>query len=125
MLLSKYGGDAVDFIAVYRVVTFVPVEHLEAVKQAVLGADPLEYGNYQAVCWTSVPGIEQFVPNEKACPSSGKTDEFSHVRSVRFEFSIPLRHESLRDVLAAIQKAHPWEEPVIYVTEVMETRSCL
>ena len=48
-------------VPLYRVVVFVPVPALEAVKQGILAVDALVAGDYEHGMWWSAPGFEQFL----------------------------------------------------------------
>ncbi len=108
----------------YRIVTFVPQDHVETVVDAVCGSGLLSYGNYEDVLWFSAPGTGQFKPVNGASPAQGEIGKRERCEEVRLEFSI-LRDERNLDILLhdVLIPAHPWEEPAIYVTETRETRS--
>lgn len=108
---------------VYRVTTFVPPEHLEALLKGITSVVPLAYGRYDHVALWSAPGIEQFRPQEGSNPTLGQTDTVERGTSIKLEFAIPRDDELLHRLLTdGIIKSHPWEEPVIYVDECQTTR---
>lgn len=108
---------------VYKITTFVPPEHLDRLLAGILAVSPLRHGRYDQVAWWSVPGIEQFRPQVGSNPTLGQQNQVERGSSVKLEFAIPrdqqLLHRLLQDGIAA---NHPWEEPVIYVTESASTR---
>ncbi|TGB01418.1 hypothetical protein [Halobacillus salinus] len=111
-------------VEIYRVKTFVIEENLEKVKQGVLSIDSLQVGNYKNVMWQSQPGVEQFVPSEDAVPTEGGIGEKTDVASIRLEFSIPRDEALLRKVIEeGIYPNHPWDEPVVQVSEELEART--
>ena len=106
---------------VYRVCAFVIPDYLEAVMKAVREVDPLRNGEYEGVTWrSSRPGIESFWPTEAASPTYGEAGKLSEVPATRIEFSLPRNECTLARVLEALSEAHPWERPVIIVTEALE-----
>lgn len=110
-------------VHVYRVKTFVVPEYVEQVVKGILQVDELQVGHYQNVMWKSAEGVEQFVPSEDAVPTEGAVGERTTVASLRLEFSIPRDESLLRTVIKeGIYPNHPWDEPVIQVSEEMEAR---
>lgn len=113
-------------VPVYRVKTFVIPEYLDRVIEGVLNIDELIYGNYKNVAWQSNGGVEQFVPSEKSIPTEGNLGERTRVTSYRLEFSIPRDDDLLTKVIEqGIYPNHPWDEPVVQVSEEFETRKNL
>ena len=76
-------------VPLYRVVVFVPVPALEAVKQGILSVDALVAGDYEHGMWWSAPGFEQFRPRVGAIPTQGEVGQTEVVDSVRLEFCLP------------------------------------
>ncbi|MBN9654767.1 hypothetical protein J0K78_10870 [Halobacillus sp. GSS1] len=110
-------------VDIYRVKTFVVPEYVDAVVQGVLGIDELRVGNYKNVMWQSKDGMEQFVPGEEAVPTEGEAGEKTTLTSLRIEFSIPRDEALLRKVIEeGIYPYHPWDEPVVQVSEEREAR---
>lgn len=120
----------VGLVYVYRVVTFVPTKHGEEPEEniakiisAVNEIIPLQYGKYDCVCWSSLPGEEQFRPLAGSNPTAGKEGELTSEPSVRLEFSVPKDGKLLQRVIdEAIVPNHPREEPVIFYYQAIETR---
>ncbi|SDJ52637.1 hypothetical protein [Salimicrobium halophilum] len=109
---------------IYRVKVFVVPDYVEKVRNGVLTVDQLQVGNYENVCWRSQPGIEHFVPTSGAVPTEGEAGEATEVESVRLEFSIKRDEALLRQVIEeGIYPNHPWDEPVIQVSEELEART--
>jgi len=107
----------------YRITTFVPPDSLQAVIDSINNAVVLSYGKYDHVLWHSSPGIEQYRPLKGANPTEGKVGVVTSVDSIKLEFSIPHDEKILeRAINEGIKPRHPWEEPVILVSEIFETR---
>src|SRR5689334_11639999 len=107
----------------YRLVVFTPPYAVEQPLSAVRQLTALRYGNYIGVSWTSAVGEERFTPLEEASPTVGVEGRQEVVSMCRVEFSIPRDKELLhRIILDAIYPYHPWEEPVVSVTETLDAR---
>ncbi len=108
---------------VYRINVFVSPNHVEAIIQGVTEIVPLRYGNYDNVAWYSSEGIEQFRSLEGSNPTLGSENQITKKQSVKIEFSIPRDRNLLERVIkSGIFPFHPWEEPVILLSEELETR---
>jgi len=108
---------------VYKITTFVPQDKVDCLLEGVLKVTPLLYGRYDQVAWFSAPGTEQFRPQAGSNPTLGQSDITERGMSVKLEFAIPRSEQLLHRVLKeGIAAYHPWEEPVIYITESLATR---
>lgn len=106
---------------IYRVVVFVPSPDLQTVISAVTEAFELENGSYKHVLWfTTLGGIEQFSPIQGANPTLGTVGELTENPSTRLEFSIPRSDSLLKELIEVVSSAHPWEQPVINISEQFE-----
>lgn len=96
----------------HKIVVFVPVTHAEAIREAMAKAGGGRMGNYSH-CSFSVTGIGRFRPGKGAQPAIGEVGKLETVAEERIEFAC---HSALvREVIAAIVSAHPYEEPAIDV----------
>ncbi|HID71494.1 MAG TPA: hypothetical protein EYP29_01960 [Thermoplasmata archaeon] len=93
-----------------KVVVFVPVSHAEALRKAMAEAGAGHMGNYD-FCSFSVKGKGRFRPLEHTKPFIGEKGKIEIVEEERIETICP--ENRLKDVLEAIKKAHPYEEPAI------------
>jgi ribonuclease HI len=91
-----------------KVVCFVPPEGLEAVRTALFGAGAGRIGLY-AGCSFAAPGTATFTPLAGATPYSGAVGEPEQAPELRLEAVYPPWAED--DVVAALVRAHPYEEP--------------
>ena len=107
----------------YRITSFVPPDHLDALLSAVLAEAPLAYGPYDKSAWWSAVGTEQFEPRPGAKPSVGVVGKTERVPTIRLEFVIPREPSLLDRVLAALLKAHPWQEPAVFIDRTSITVS--
>lgn len=87
---------------------YVPRSHLETVKSALFLAGAGRYKKYDSCAWVTL-GEGQFRPLSSSNPHIGKLNEIETVPEYKVEM---ICEESfLDDVLAALKKSHPYEEP--------------
>jgi hypothetical protein len=116
------GEEKLKLNSVYRITTFVPPEHLDRLIAGIVNVTPLTYGRYDQVVWWSAPGVEQFCPRAGSNPTLGQADQLERSPSIKLEFAIERDKQLLDRVLQdGIAAHHPWEEPVIYITESTST----
>ena len=92
-----------------KLITYVPRLHSYGVRQALFEAGAGQIGNYDS-CSFNAEGAGTFRANEKAQPFVGNIDEFHSEPETRIEVILPdyLKYQ----VLDALLKTHPYEEPV-------------
>lgn len=90
-----------------KLFTFIPKDHLEAVRSAIFKAGAGTIGNYDS-CSFSVLGEGTFRGGEETSPFVGKKGELHTEKEVKIEvvFPAPLQQR----ITDALQKAHPYEE---------------
>lgn len=98
------------------IVVGVPAQHVDTVLDAVASAGGGELGNYTHCGYVSA-GEGRFRPNENANPSVGEKGATNQVPELRIE-TFCLR-ERAAAVVEALRKAHPYEEPVVYVIPLL------
>ncbi|HNF72602.1 MAG TPA: Nif3-like dinuclear metal center hexameric protein, partial [Chitinophagaceae bacterium] len=88
--------------------TYVPVSHVEKVREALAEAGAGRLGQYDH-CSFSSAGTGSFRAGEEAQPFTGKKGELHLEAECRLEMIYPPSAESR--VLKALYSAHPYEEP--------------
>lgn len=91
-----------------RIDVYVPESHAEVVKQAMFAAGAGKIGNYDCCCFQTV-GRGQFRPLDGSSPYLGSQGSVEHVTEWKLEMIFP--EEKLREVIAALRQAHPYETP--------------
>ena len=91
-----------------KLVVFVPPEALDAVRDAVFAAGAGRIGQYERCSWYS-QGTGTFLAGEGAAPAIGETGREERVPELRLETVYPSEREA--DVVRALRRAHPYEEP--------------
>lgn len=99
----------------YSIVVYIPLDTSEKVKAAMFKAGAGRIGNYDSCCW-QVEGQGQFRPNNNAKPTIGSANELECVAELRVELICDDQY--LSAVIAALLKAHPYEEPAYHYWKV-------
>ncbi|MEM9082404.1 MAG: Nif3-like dinuclear metal center hexameric protein [Planctomycetota bacterium] len=92
----------------FKIVTFVPSPHLDALRIAMSNAGAGIIGNYTH-CSFSLDGTGTFLGNESTNPTIGQRGQLESVSEARLEMATP--HHSVHNVVEALRSAHPYEEP--------------
>ena len=101
----------------YKLVVFVPLDHAEAVREAIHAAGGGTLGNYSYVSFSS-RGVGRFKPEKGSHPAIGEVGKIQEVEEERIEVLVD--KSIISDVLTAMKKAHPYEE-VAYDLYPLET----
>jgi hypothetical protein len=96
----------------YKIVVFVPESDGERLRTVMGEAGAGRIGNYDHCSFTT-KGAGRFLPLEGAHPSIGAVGRLETVAEERIETVCD--EANLKDVLAAIRRVHPYEEPAIDV----------
>ncbi len=91
----------------FKLVVFVPQNSLEKVSHAAFEAGAGKMGEYSN-CSFSTAGTGTFKGSAKSNPAIGKKNITEKVNEARFE--VLVNSWILNDVIAAVKKAHPYEE---------------
>jgi hypothetical protein len=100
-----------------KLVVFVPVTHADQVRSALGDAGAGGIGNYTH-CSFSVRGIGRFRPIAGANPFLGRIGELEEVEEERVE--VIVERSRIRETIAAMRRAHPYEEPAFEVYPLLE-----
>ena len=92
----------------YKLSVFIPENNLEQVKQAMFDAGAGRIGDYDCCCW-QVKGQGQFRPLDGSTPYIGKQGNIEVVEEYKVE--LVCGDDLVKDVIAAMKQAHPYEEP--------------
>lgn len=99
-----------QFMTTYKLVVFVPEADGQAMRLAMGEAGAGRIGNYDHCSFTS-KGAGRFRPLDGARPRIGAIGQFEEVAEERIE--TVCSEPRLKNVLAAIRRVHPYEEPAI------------
>ena len=101
----------------YKLAFFVPVDEADPVKEAVFHSGAGRIGDYEACCFQT-RGTGQFRPLDGAAPHIGKVGDLERVEELKVE--LVCRDDLIRDAVAALKAAHPYEEPAYEVWKLEE-----
>ncbi len=91
----------------YKLVTFIPIDYLKKVSDAIFSAGGGKIGNYDS-CSFNLEGTGTFKAGEDTHPFVGEKGNIHEEKEVRFETVLPLYLE--KKVVSAMLEAHPYEE---------------
>ena len=94
--------------ALLKLAVYVPVSAADAVRSALFAVGCGNIGNYDS-CSYNVEGFGTFKANEGCNPFCGEVGELHREEEVRIETVLPAYLKN--KVVAALLKAHPYEEP--------------
>jgi hypothetical protein len=100
-----------------KLVWFVPEVALEATRDAVFDAGAGRIGDYERCSWCTA-GTGTFLGGEGTDPAVGERGREERVDELRVETVVPV--SLLRDVIAALRRAHPYEEPAYDVYALVD-----
>jgi dinuclear metal center YbgI/SA1388 family protein len=95
-----------------KLVTFVPEDYADKVKEALFSAGAGQIGNYND-CNFSIKGIGEFTPSDKANPAIGTKGHKEKVNEVRIEVVVP--SFKVNNIISELKKNHPYEEVAYYL----------
>ena len=101
------------------IVTNVPVNEADAMRQAIGDAGGGKMGKY-SYCSYSVTGTGRFLPGADARPAIGQVGQLESVAEDRIEVSCD--ETDAPAIVRAIRQAHSYEEPAIFVYPLLEIR---
>jgi hypothetical protein len=115
--LRRLQRQAADGAARHRdlnrkLVVFVPREALDAVRNALFEAGAGRIGKYEHCSWYT-QGTGTFLGGEGTTPARGEPGREQRVMELRLETVFP--EERQEEVVAALRRAHPYEEPAFDV----------
>jgi putative NIF3 family GTP cyclohydrolase 1 type 2 len=102
------------------ITAFVPQSHAEKVAKAMRGAGAGRLGEYEGARFVSAPGTGTFTALANAHPTVGAPGEEASGQEVRLEMVAPI--DKARGAAAAAREAHPYEEPLVTITDVQIAR---
>lgn len=101
----------------YKLCYHVPESHLEVTKRALFDAGAGKLGNYDQCCW-QVRGQGQFRPLSGSQPFLGEPGKLERTEEYLVEMVCVEQH--LKDAVAALKRAHPYETPAYHVLLLLE-----
>ena len=100
-----------------KIVTYVPTEAADAVREAMGRAGAGKIGNYH-FCSFSSRGEGRFLPVDGANPTSGEVGKLSVEPEERIE--VVCGRSDAKAVITATREAHPYEEVAFDIYELLD-----
>lgn len=118
--LMDLASQRFDVEAGTRILVQVPEQAAGQVLAAILAVEPLSWGDYDQVAFTTRAGVQQF----RSLPGgrNAATEDVLEVACVELQVFVPKQGQQLEPVLRAIYHVHPYEEPVIQLLSGARTR---
>jgi hypothetical protein len=91
-----------------KLVVFVPREALDPLREALFAAGAGRIGDYERCSWYT-EGTGTFLGGEGSSPDVGQPGREQRVAELRLETVYPVERQD--EIVAALRKAHPYEEP--------------
>jgi len=101
----------------HKLVWFVPEDFLDATREAVFEAGGGRIGEYERCSWYAL-GTGTFLGGEDTSPALGERGREERLPELRVETVVP--GDRLPDVVAALRRAHPYEEPAYDLYALVE-----
>jgi hypothetical protein len=96
----------------FKLEIFIPATHVDVLREALAEAEAGRIGNYDHCC--SVMDVRGYWrPLDGAKPYQGQIGQVETGEECKVEVNCP--RELVQDVLKAIRRVHPYEEPLINV----------
>jgi len=102
-------------LVAYKLVTFVPEEHVNAVAEALFESGAGVIGKYKK-CSFGAKGVGTFLGLEGSKPTIGRAGKFEKADEIRLEVLV---RGSPQPAVDALLKAHPYEEPAYDIYPVV------
>jgi hypothetical protein len=102
-----------------KLIVFVPREALAEVRDAIFAAGAGRIGDYERCSWYT-EGTGTFLGGVGTSPNVGRAGREERVAELRLETVFPAELQD--EVLAALRRAHPYEEPAFDVYELVAVR---
>ena len=99
-----------------KLAVFVPTEALDAVRDALFAAGAGRIGDYERCSWYT-EGTGTFLGGEGTDPTIGQRGREERVPELRLETVFPAERQA--EVIDALRRAHPYEEPAYDVYELV------
>lgn len=99
----------------YKLTTYIPMDYLEPVKQALFDAGAGQIGQYQQCCW-QVLGTGQFMPLAGNHAFIGTTNQLETLAEWRVEMVVA--QDKIEAVVQALKQSHPYETPAYDIIKV-------
>jgi hypothetical protein len=120
--MQSFETKSVTMSAMFLVTVQAPVEDVARILKAVIDIEPLVMGKYDSNAFITASGLEHYRPRQGAVAGIEDTPR-QRPGVCEICFQLPLDQNRLSDITEAIFQVHSYQEPVIFVREVLASRS--
>lgn len=103
-----------------KLVTFVPADHVDAIRDALAHVGAGQIGDYSH-CTYMLHGQGTFIPGDSTQPTIGKRGLLKKVDEVRMEMVMPVNRMDM--IVELLRKVHPYEEPAFDIYPLTRSSS--
>jgi hypothetical protein len=96
----------------YKICIYIPVSHIDVVKNAMFAAGAGKIGDYGSCSW-QVLGEGQFMPLAGSNAFIGSEGHLERVSEYKVEMICDDEH--IKDAVNALKQSHPYEEPAYQI----------
>ncbi len=100
----------------YKLIFYVPANHLEPIKDALFEKGAGRFKNYDRCCW-QILGEGQFRPLSGSQPFLGKDLQLEKVPEYKVEMICS--EQLIKTVSQTLLKVHPYEEPAYEIYKIL------
>jgi hypothetical protein len=100
-----------------KIITSVPHEDADRMRSVFGGAGAGRIGEYM-YCSYTITGKARFLPQADADPEVGESGDMQTVEEEYIE--VVCDFTAAKNIVSAVRKAHPYEEPVIQVVPLID-----
>lgn len=99
----------------FKISFYVPLSHLEQVKQAMFAAGAGKIGHYSHCAW-QVLGEGQYMPLADSKPFLGQQHQVA--KEAEYKVEMVCENQLIHNVVAALKSTHPYEVPAYQVIAI-------
>ncbi len=103
----------------FKFIVYVPLSHVDVVKQALFAAGAGRIGDYDCCCFQT-EGQGQFRARAGANPFLGQIDQIEYVTEAKLE--LVCERTLAKQAINAMIAAHPYEEPAYQIISVLQAK---
>jgi len=100
-----------------KIVTFVPAENADAVRDAMCMSGAGQIGEY-SFCSNTSQSEGRFMPSDSATPYIGQKGVLETVKELRIE--VVCSRDKAKAVISAMKSAHPYEEVAFDIYQLVD-----
>ncbi|GAB1263553.1 NGG1p interacting factor NIF3 [Aurantivibrio infirmus] len=101
----------------FKLSFYVPVSHVDVVKDALFETGAGRIGDYEHCCWQTL-GEGQFKPLKGSQPHIGELGKLEKVAEYKVE--LVCDSSNIKSAITALRRSHPYEEPAYDIVQLVD-----